>query len=183
MVVYEQLVSTTEFSDVLRVDSPYHRYILAIYFSSGSTPIGQAVKTVTLNMKKHGSPTGTLYIRAYTFSGVGAGTLNHTWGSIDISTMDNTAKAYTVTGTNYTLQTDDCVGAYMDAGSSTSASNYIAINGTGGDLSPIQAAEYETGGSWGVQPNTNPYAILSGDTPSGGSGTRLPPPPIVLGGL
>jgi len=181
MAVYQQLTSSFELSEILRVDSPYHRYIEAVYFGSGSAPIGQSVKTVTFNLKKYGSPTGTLYFRAYTFDASGSGTLNHTWGSLDVADdMDNTKQDYTVTGDPYTLQTNDCVGAYLSGGS-TSASDYIAINGKVEDLSPIQAAEFDGGDptpAWVVNPNVNPYAIMLGTAVS--SGTFLPPPPAYV---
>jgi len=114
------------------------------------------------------------------------GTLRETSSKVlDITEIDDgDIETFPFLGT-YTLAADDviCI-MVLDTSGSGCGSNYLTwyYNTADDDAANFQQCEYD-GNDWSNKRDDSSYVrITYGDLPSSG-GTRLPPPPIVLGGL
>ena len=148
-------------------------------FITGSVLMGENINWIKLSLKiGTGSPTGTIYWRIWNSSG----TKLHDFGTSSASTI---GADYSMIGANSpvqytgTLAANDVIGAeYAGDGS-----NYLHQ-----EQSTSSVYSY---GNWTKKPATAPeqktndlvFTVSYGDPEPSSAGTRLPPPPIVLGGL
>tara|TARA_R100001086_G_C11750177_1_gene235127 strand:- start:164 stop:673 length:510 start_codon:yes stop_codon:yes gene_type:complete len=108
-----------------------------VRFQAGHPVIGQTMTQCTLYLLKVGSPTGTAYVRIYEMS---SNTLQHTFGSIDVSTLTTSSAPYVFDTGEYVPSLDDILCCVFTGGD---ASNYPAGQKDGASGYPSQAlADY-----------------------------------------
>jgi hypothetical protein len=138
---------------------------------------GQNVDSVKVMLQRNGSAnSNTIYCRVYNSADV----LKCTVGSIVQSSLqDGVLEEITFDSpdTTYALTNQDRIIIQYDYGGS--GISYRKYNSA---VTGLNFCVEETGGGFSFDSGKCAYIILNDSTPVS-SGTRLPPPPIVLGGL
>ena len=117
----------------------------------GHQVIGETVTQCTLFLKKVGSPTGTGYVRVYDKA---TNTLQHTFGSIDVSTLTTSSAPYVFDTGDYVPSAGDILCFVFTGGN---ASNYPAGRKDGGNGYPYEALADYPSDSWRTVANTQGY--------------------------
>jgi len=83
-----------------------NNYVFANKIGADNSVVGSNTTALKVYLKKFLSPTGTFSAEVYNSAGV----LQHTYGSMDISTLSASITAITFTGGSYAIQAGDKVG-------------------------------------------------------------------------
>ena len=165
----------------INIQNDSAREELAQQFNSGHVLIGQSINACTWWLKKNDNPTGNLY--AYVRN-ADATTLKQSTSSLDVSTLTTSFAEYSFSfaGTN-TMPVDGYITACLNNGE-TAGSNYVYCSTGSGDMTNGTLFKSATCGSGYVNAGAEQMtmSVTYGATPPS-TGTRLPPPPIILGGL
>lgn len=86
--------------------------------TASSSLIGDTIDTVTVNLRKNGSPTGTYYVAVWdrAINPTNANML-HTFGTGNSALLTTSYQALSFTGDSYTITTDDVIGVFYSGGS------------------------------------------------------------------
>ena len=153
------------------------RPIHAEYVSASSQLVGDSINTMTVQLRKSGTPTGLAEIGVFN-SDLSTKML---FSTLDVSTVAGSYADYTFSlpsGQSYTIQADDRIGVKYTGGDST---NYISVMRDIDAADPFDGTNayhtyYTT--SWASYTDRDLYMTLVGaGTPTGGDTT---PPVITL---
>lgn len=153
-------------------------------YTATSVLIGNYITKVTVYLRKVNNPTGTLTCKRINSSGID----QHTFGTIDVSTISGSYTAYEFdTADSSTVSEGDVIGcSYNSTGGNEIriGRNRVTINpfnpfdGTGTNADSL----YYVNGT--TYDSIDLAFIMEYDTspppPPAGTGTRLPPPPLVV---
>ena len=103
-------------------------YAMGLSVQSGSEIVGKNITDISFNLKRVGSPTGTVYVRAWDSSGDIPATVGANFGSFDASTLSTSyeKKTFTISSGSYAVITGSQIG--LDWGTGSHA-NDIYTNG------------------------------------------------------
>ena len=150
---------------------------IGIELEDGQPIISNSVNSATFDLKKEGSPTGTLSVQVYNNAGSLIGesdsynvaSLGTSYSSIDFTNIDSTA---TDIGTCIVLKI-----------SGTFDSSNRPVLSMGATSPSNTKSRYTTNATWdNASGITGEFSTMSVtySTPVSSTGTRLPPPPIVV---
>lgn len=135
------------------------RQINAEYVTSASQLVGDRIDSITLQLEKVGSPSGTAQIGVFNTDL----SVKKSFGTVDVSTLTSTFQnhEFKLTGSDlYTIQAGDRIGIKFTGGSSSNAVSVMIDRNTADPFDGINSyrARYES--SWLVDTSEDMYMTL-----------------------
>jgi len=158
---------------------------IGIKLSSGSTMIQNGVTHMSFKLRNYGNATGNIYARCSRLVGTTETTVALS-EPIDITTIDNTLQYHQFEFSSSFDTAEDDFLSIDTCSTSGSYNNWLTVSLGDGTEWSDRAYKWDSSASvatWDAMTATYDLAICLtyGESPSpSGSGSRLPPPPIVL---